>query len=232
MLLRKNNISSRPLSDTSHQALVYETNRIMVSFKTTALIFSLASVVSSLPWDNRGMIATVLEDTLDPTQFGKLHGQVIHAAAGKFWIGAATAATCPPANPGCTTTKDTVIHVWLETTMSLDTTAANKIFKDPTGALLYTAPNAMTPGSVTRGFRVKVGTFGGNYVYHEKGGNWIACPILKGRAPYQVFFEQSPILDMDTPTGRRADCLGISISIESYTGPTPAAYQYTPGAPS
>ncbi|EPS40356.1 hypothetical protein H072_5793 [Dactylellina haptotyla CBS 200.50] len=198
----------------------------MLPIKVSALVGFLAAVVSAAPWDNRAMMANVFEDTINPRLWGPLHGKVITAAEGKIWVGRPTAASCAPNNLNCVPPQDTVIHVWLKTTMSMDAKVRQQLYVNSKGALIYTAPEAIMDGSITNGFGIKTGTFGGLYIMHSNGGKWIACPAKAGQEPYQVFFEQNPVADKSTPSGNRADCVDIAFSVQMFPGKLPAAYRY------
>ncbi|KAF3925769.1 hypothetical protein ABW20_dc0100905 [Dactylellina cionopaga] len=203
----------------------------LISLFTAAAITTVSAAPP--PWDNGPRVMGVFEDVINPKLFGPLHGSILHADGGKIWIGKNTGVNCAPGADvnACHSIKDTVIRVWLATTMSMDVSinGGQQLFIDPRGALLYVHPSEIPKGSIATGFQVNRGRFGNDYLYHKNGGNWMACPQVPGKSPYQIYFNQKPLKDQDVPSQNAKDCVGISFAMQNYNQESPAAYEYTQG---
>ncbi|KAF3916170.1 hypothetical protein AA313_de0205518 [Arthrobotrys entomopaga] len=160
-----------------------------------------------------------------------LANQDIHATGGGFWIGKKTAAICPLDKKKCPkTTGVTAFTVWHASTISLDTQVpgGQQVYVTAEGVLTYTKPHsaAIPKGSLTKGFDIASGAPG---FFVTAPGQWKACPIKKGKAPYQVFLEpfQKKLQNKDVPSKNAKDCMNIFVG---YRGASTkfgtSAYEY------
>lgn len=99
------------------------------------------------------------------------------------------------------------------------------MYVEPSGAVGFTQAHSayIPPGSYIGGFTYQPGPSYGRYSFNGWGADgFMACPS-PGTLFYKVF---ANIRNATVPTGNIDDCLGFVALAITYTGPSPAAWQY------
>ncbi|KAI4194536.1 MAG: hypothetical protein LQ350_007713 [Teloschistes chrysophthalmus] len=196
------------------------------SQETIIMLNTFAALCTLLPLAFSSPIVPRDDPFVPPVKFGAIaarsaspiHLQSINANGGAFWIGKNTTTYCPLANQtDCPPGKDTVFAVGngglggagLNTVVP----GGQQVYVAPTGALSFTTAHSayIPPGSALETFNATLGTEGGplgQFTFSGLGANgFIACPVSKGKGPYQVFANVKNMKDQDVPSKCKQDCL-------------------------
>lgn len=103
------------------------------------------------------------------------------------------------------------------------------VYVAPSGALAFEQAHSASfpPGSVLGPFtytKAPCSQFGDYSTTAFGATGFMECPSPGAAGPYQVF---ATIQNAIVPSGKVADCLGFDALTTDYTGPYPAAWEYT-----
>ncbi|KAL8865251.1 MAG: hypothetical protein Q9174_006987 [Haloplaca sp. 1 TL-2023] len=193
--------------------------RSTIAFVCALIPLALGSPIEVRNNDTPAPPAPITFGAIAARSASPIHLQSINANGRAFWIGKNTTTYCPlKPESNCPPGKDTIFSVGSGGGAGLNTVVpgGQSIYVAPNGALGFTQAHSASypPGSVFQKFTATEGTINGalgQFSFEGLGATgFIACPVSKGKGPYQVYANVKGMKDSDVPSGCKNDCLGFN----------------------
>ncbi|KAL8685469.1 MAG: hypothetical protein Q9218_007740 [Villophora microphyllina] len=232
------------LSEVTYYTILPSYNRKSITTASTIFIIMLntfAALCTLLPLALSNPI-TPRQTYVPPITFGAIaarstspiHLQSINANGQAFWVGKNTTTYCPLTNQTeCPPGTETVFAVGSGgASLDIEVPGGQRIYVSSTGALGFTqAHSGLIPdGAALQTFNATMGPENGplgHFTFEGLGATgFIACPVSKGKGPYQVFADVKGLKDGDVPSKCKEDCLGFD-ALTAPFGQEASAWQYS-----